>query len=135
MSIFNYKSQKDPWEGLASRIAKLEKILRLLKFWEVNDTSQGPSVLKRRRVTPSVSIGTVGHGEWNPITGLSNISIGTGTGGVTQITAGTLITLNPVGGTGNVTVNGTAELPASATQYQSLTWSGSAWTGDWLRWA
>lgn len=80
MSIFNYKTQKDPLEGLANRVSKLEKIFRNLKFWEVNDVSQGDKVLRRRKVTPSITIGTVGRGPWFDVTGLNRTAIGTGSG-------------------------------------------------------
>jgi len=74
MSIFNYKSKRDPLERLASRVAKMEKIFKLLKFWEVNDTVLGANVLKRRKVTPSITVGTVGRGEWHDVTGFENVS-------------------------------------------------------------
>jgi hypothetical protein len=79
MSIYNYKSKRDPLESLANRVAKIEKIFRLLKFWEVNDVALGANVIKRRKVTPSITIGTVGRGEWHDITGFNNVKGGGGT--------------------------------------------------------
>lgn len=83
MSIFNFNTQKNSLEGLGSRVARLESILRNLKFWEVNGTDQGAKILKRRRVTPSVTLGSVGRGEWNYVTGLSGTAIGSGSGTAT----------------------------------------------------
>lgn len=75
MSIFNYTTKRDSTAGLASRIAKLEKIFRNLKFWEVNDVSQGSNILRRRKVTPSLLIGSVGHGEWHDVLGMGNSAL------------------------------------------------------------
>jgi len=72
MSVFNYRTRRDTLEGLAARVGKLEKLLRNLKFWEVNDSSQGFNILRRRKVTPSVALGTVGRGNWFNVTGLNN---------------------------------------------------------------
>lgn len=78
MSIFNYNTTRDPIEGLASRIARMERIFRNLKFWEVNDVALGANVLKRRKVTPSILIGSVGRGEWHDILGMGNSAMGSG---------------------------------------------------------
>ncbi len=42
---------------------------------------------------------------------VANLASGGGSGGVTRITAGTNISINPTGGTGNVTINST--IPSS----------------------
>lgn len=73
MSVFNYRTDKDNLQTLGSRITKIEKILKALRFWEVNDVSQGPNVLKRRRVTPSIGMGSVARSNWAEITGLNHI--------------------------------------------------------------
>lgn len=80
MSIFNYNTKVDSIAGLGNRIAKLEKIFRNLKFWEVNDQTLGFRTLKRRKVTPSVTLGTVGRGQWFDVTGLSGTAMGSGSG-------------------------------------------------------
>ena len=98
MSVFNYKSRRDPLEGLRSRVAKLEKIFKALRFWEVNDIQQGSKVLKRRRVSPSVGIGMVGRGPW------FDVKVGIDTDdAVTSLTAGSGITVSAA--TGAVTVS------------------------------
>ena len=79
MSLFNYRTKKDTLEGLGARVSRLEKIMRNLKFWEVNDISQGSRVLRRRRVTPSVAVGAVGRGPWFDVDGLNREAIGSGT--------------------------------------------------------
>jgi len=79
MSIFNYRTKKDTLEGLGARVSRLEKIMRNLKFWEVNDISRGSRVLRRRRVTPSVAVGAVGRGPWFDVDGLSREAIGSST--------------------------------------------------------
>jgi len=228
MSIFNYKSKRDPLESLANRVAKIEKIFRLLKFWEVNDTVLGANVLKRRKITPSITIGTVGKGEWHDVTGFGNtlasankfdwtkcafgykvnpdgndkdevrIYIGNINGNASTQTdlaiAGTVetsvtkyvyarvviatpstilvtqadsvpaddatynyyrlyrFTSNLVTGSSpakyiidddstmiyrpfDIDAGGEDELPASATTNQVLTWNGTAWVADWVRWA
>jgi hypothetical protein len=64
MSVFNYKSKRDPLEGLRSRVSKIEKLLKRLVFWEVNDIGLGDDVLKRRKVTPSLIMGSASRGPW-----------------------------------------------------------------------
>jgi len=77
MAIVNYHTKVDPIAGVSSRVAKIEKIFRTLKFWEVNDNQLGADVLKRRRVTPSLAVGTVGRGPWFEVTGVNGTE-GTG---------------------------------------------------------
>jgi hypothetical protein len=78
MSLFNYNTRIDPIGSLQARVAKIEKLLKALKFWEVNDTAMGDKTLRRRKVTPSLTIGAVGRGPWFDIVGLNRISIGSG---------------------------------------------------------
>lgn len=79
MSIFNYKTRRDPIEALRAEVARISKCLKALRFWEVNDIQQGPNILRRRRVSPSPQMGVVGRGPWNDITGL-NFEYGGGGG-------------------------------------------------------
>jgi hypothetical protein len=79
MTVVNYHTKTDPIAGVSSRVAKIEKIFRSLKFWEVNDNQLGADVLKRRKVSPSLAVGTVGKGPWFDVTGV-NGTTGTGSG-------------------------------------------------------
>lgn len=98
MSVFNYRSKMDPIEGLRSRVGKLEKLLKALRFWEVNDIQLGNNVLRRRRVTPSVGVGVVGRGPW------FDVELGIDADdAVTSLTAGSGITVSAA--TGAVTVS------------------------------
>ncbi|MFA5151098.1 MAG: hypothetical protein WC554_00915 [Clostridia bacterium] len=83
MSVFNYKSKRDPLEGLRAEVARIRKCLKALKFWEVNDITFGDKVLRRRRVTPNPSCGTVAKGQWFDVNGLDRTEIGDG-GGITD---------------------------------------------------
>ena len=98
MSVFNYNTKIDRIGSLQARIAKLEKLLKALKFWEVNDIQLGDDILKRRKVTPSLAVGVVAKGPW------FDVDMGAGTGGgVTSIVAGSGITVSAA--TGDVTVS------------------------------
>jgi len=96
MSVFNYNTKISPTGMLQARIAKLERILRRLKFWEVNNTQLGDDVLKRRKVTPALATGTVAKGPW------FDVEMGD-EGGVTSLVAGSGITVSS--DTGDVTVS------------------------------
>ncbi len=64
---------------------------------------------------------------------IADLGSGGGGGGVTRITAGTNISINPTGGTGNVTINSTAVEGITASSTDTLTnKSGniSQWTND-----
>lgn len=103
MSLFNYRTRIDPINALQARIAKTEKLLKALKFWEVNDISLGDKTLRRRKVTPSLMMGVVGRGPWFDVNGLDRTAIGAGSGGVTSLVAGSGITVSAA--TGAVTVS------------------------------
>ena len=95
MSVFNYNTKIDRVGSLQARIAKLERILSRLKFWEVNNIQLGDDVLKRRKVTPTLTTGTVAKGPW------FDVNLGD-EGGVTSVVAGSGITVSAA--TGDVTV-------------------------------
>lgn len=78
MSVFNYHTRADPLEVLRSRVGKIEKLIKALKFWEVNDTALGDDVFKRRKVTPNLGVGVVGRGPWFKV----DMGAGTGVGGI-----------------------------------------------------
>ncbi|MDD5485939.1 MAG: hypothetical protein PHW65_00030 [Dehalococcoidales bacterium] len=82
MSVFNYKTRVDTVESLSDRVARIERLLNRLQFWEVNDITLGVNVLRRRRVSPNTRMGGISRGQWHDVTGL-NYEYGGGTDSAT----------------------------------------------------
>ncbi len=79
MSVFNYRTKRDPLDGLRSEVAKIRKCLKALIFWEVNDMGLGDNYLRRRKVTPSPGMGVVARGPWFNVMGFDGTDSGTST--------------------------------------------------------
>jgi len=80
MSVFNYSTKSDPYDGLRRDVYNIKRTLKAMTLWVVNDISLGVNVLRRRQIRPAPDSGSLFKGPWFDFTGVSGISNGGGGG-------------------------------------------------------